>query len=87
MAVLVIICLGHEVGGVFQHYLAEVFRSRGGVDGSGKTLLNKQRYPAAVVDMSMSEQQRLQRTRHISESGTVLRSFTALIESCIDADS
>ena len=37
MAIFAITCLGHEVGRVFQHYLAEVFRGRGGVNGPGKT--------------------------------------------------
>jgi hypothetical protein len=52
--------LFHQVGGVLEHYLAEVSCGMGAIDLTPEALLDQKGKPAAVVDMGMGENHRIQ---------------------------
>src|SRR5512139_2156986 len=71
----------HQMCRILEHDLAEVSGSRSRVNGPFEILFDQQRHPTAMIDMSMSEQQDVERPLIVTESVLVELSFSTLEQS------
>ncbi|UEC41913.1 MAG: hypothetical protein METHAR1v1_150004 [Methanothrix sp.] len=86
MAALAVRLFFHQVSGVLEHDLAEVFGGGGRVDLPGEPFLDEEGDSPAVVDVGMGEEQRLQRAGIMPEPPPVPIGIAPLKEACIHPD-